>query len=147
MTIMLAVQPEYIRLILSGKKTVEVRKRRLPISPCRVLLYCTRSGEKLYKKRKSGKTELMNGHVVGHCMANSRCVINARSQREDIELFMQGTCLTSKQLFEYWSGSRNLFGWQLSNVQEYGELLDVSYFGVDHAPQSYLIVDEDEEDA
>lgn len=145
-TIMLAVRPEWLRYILWADKTVEVRKRRLPISPCRVLLYCTKGGHPLYRRKKNGEMELMNGKVCGECICVSRSVVHPKSTPYDIEQFCDGTGLTTRQLYDYWGRSRCLFGWLMTNKVEYKKLRDVTEFGVDHAPQSYIFVEGDDEE-
>lgn len=51
-TVLLPVHPDWLELILSGKKTVEVRKTKPnEAAPFRVLLYCTKGGGVLYRSK------------------------------------------------------------------------------------------------
>lgn len=54
--IMISVQPRYVADILSGKKTIEIRKKRPACDlPINVYIYCTQKKEPNYVTGKEGK--------------------------------------------------------------------------------------------
>lgn len=64
--VMISIQPKWVELILSGKKTVEVRKTRPSIeTPFKVYIYCTKGELLLVNTDNAAKCYQANGRVVG----------------------------------------------------------------------------------
>lgn len=68
---MLSVRPQWIKKILNGEKTIEIRKTKPSCElPCKVYIYCTK-GKKLYKCVSNFDEDLLNGKVVAEFTLNN----------------------------------------------------------------------------
>lgn len=127
--VLLSVRPEWVRLILSGEKTLEIRKSFPKLElPFTVYVYQTLP--------KSGDWNERDGRVV----ASFECreIVPGCENRNVFTACRLGR-LTLKQLSEYSSG-KPLFGWKISNLRVFREPLPLSIFGVTKAPQNYRFV-------
>ena len=69
--VLLSIRPNWCKWILSGKKTLEVRRTRPKLdTPFKVYIYCTRSYDWSMKLPKIGM-EKMNGKVIGEFVCDS----------------------------------------------------------------------------
>lgn len=73
--IMVSIQPEWVRKIMNGDKTVEIRKTRpwVPGEAIKAYIYCTastRRSEELWKESDNGFRWLLNGDVIGEFAAD-----------------------------------------------------------------------------
>ena len=114
--IILSVKTHFAHLIMSGKKVLEVRMKRLP-SVDRIYIYA--SGEE--KK------------VIGHCSFFGPVTV-------PYPWILRGACLSDEEYVHYCKG-RSPFVYRLRDVVRYGSPLDLSNFGKIHSPQSYVYTD------
>ena len=161
--IIISLCPKWCKLILSGKKTVELRKSRPRIEPpFHVYLYETKAGK---------------GQVVGECICYKiekyradftsdscyedirRIDVNEDSEEEE-DVFITSNefenpndcylCKKSKLTFEEIkqyifngkSGFFEFYGWYLAKVTEYKKARQLSALGLQRAPQSWCYVKE-----
>ena len=141
-SILLSVQPKWLKKILSGEKTIEVRKSAPKELPFKVYVYCTK-GKKgvLFKSRatneirlgferdnskevidilnKSGR-QTLNGKVVAEFVCMNVETFNVGSLRcDDIEKL---ACLTYKEMVNYFYKPIELNG----NTQKWGKALHIT---------------------
>lgn len=138
--ILLSIRPEWCEKILSGKKTVEVRKTRPKLeTPFKAYIYCTMQREGWFRHPGSGS---WCGKVIGEFICDDirrigpeYCVV-----KEDIESAIAGSCLTVPQVKDYagWKSGlsyadlKDLYGWHISGLKIYDkprELDEFSRFG------------------
>ena len=126
--VLLSIRPNWCKLILSGMKTVEVRKTRPKLeTPFRVYVYCTKAPQQLITIFKDGE-ETMDGEihhgkpvfvkfnkllpdsvrgktqaVIGEFICDDIRRIGPEYciVKEDIETAIAGSCLSIKQVKEY----------------------------------------------
>lgn len=115
--IILSLWPEWWRKIVSGEKTIEIRKT-MPNAPLpfKVYVYETRGGEQA---------------IVGEFMV--------RKFHYNYSNYCGGkSCLTDKAIFNY--GHGKAYGWEISDVQEYATPVTLQEFDFDRPPQSWCYV-------
>lgn len=137
--VLYSIRPEYCKLILDGKKTVEVRKSipKLDV-PFKCYIYCTYGfglieykdevipnfllSQKVSENKKwdnccNGKViaEFVCDYIIGHCeMANA-------------DIAEQRGCIKREKLFEYANG-KELYGLHISDLFIYNEPKELSEF-------------------
>lgn len=134
-TVLLPVHPNWLELILSGKKTVEVRKTKPKEAvPFRVLLYCTKGGGVLYRSKydwtirltKDNREtslshhDILNGKVVAEFVCDFVTEHNANNQ---IQAYYNGTAETVL----YAKGKR-IYYWHISDLKIYDNPKELSEF-------------------
>lgn len=130
--VMLSIRPEWVEKILSGEKTVEVRKTAPKIAmPFKCYIYCTQP-----KPGKSHQYDAfgLNGKPVecgGTVLAEFVC-----DRISTIAYTMDGladvvdcktSCLNPKDFIEYGKG-KPLYGWHISNLKVYGKPKELCEF-------------------
>ncbi|MFR1778481.1 MAG: hypothetical protein ACLSW6_02210 [Faecalibacterium prausnitzii] len=139
--VLLNIRPEWCEKILSGEKTVEIRKTRPKLEPpFKCYIYCTLAGsDSLFVNvlnrdvaawNRGGWPEKM-GRVIGEFICDDirrigpeYCVV-----KEDIESAISGSCLTVPQVKDYagWKSGmsyadlKDLYGWNISDLKIYDQ--------------------------
>lgn len=141
--VLLSIRPKWCKLILSGEKTVEIRKTRpKPETPFKVYIYCTKAPQQLITIFKDGE-ETMDGEihhgkpvfikfnkllpdsvrgktqaVIGEFICDDirRICPEYCIVKEDIESAISGSCLTVPQVKDY-------AGWK--SEMSYADLKDL----------------------
>ena len=147
--VMISVRLEWVHKILSGEKTVEVRKTAPKIeTPFKCYIYCTLSGSnELFR-------EILNGDVAewnrgnwadrkGNVVAEFVCD-NIRSfdvpypafQKEMDKSILQQSCLTYYQLHRY-AYHDKLYGWHISDLKVYDKPKNLCEFFYPCEKQKY----------
>lgn len=129
-SVLISIHPKWCDLIVSGEKTIEVRKTRPKIeTPFKCYIYCTQSGK--YKDRKFVKSIWLNrgignGKVIGEFICD--CITDIKPFGfEDITGFEKQTCLTSADIVKYLNGFYG-YGWHISDLKIYDKPLELSEF-------------------
>ncbi|MBQ9355059.1 MAG: ASCH domain-containing protein [Clostridia bacterium] len=162
-TVFLPVHPNWLELILSGKKTVEVRKTKpKEAAPFRVILYCTEDFKNYATKTR--KNELWIGEPI-NSLSKGRYIGNGKVIGEflcdKMYQFIQAgagimfadenynlltpqtarkmTCLDDKKIDDY-LGEKDGYGWHISDLKIYDKPKELSEFGLKRAPQSWCYV-------
>jgi predicted transcriptional regulator len=121
-TFVLSVRPAYVQRILSGEKTVELRRRfPYPSSGCRLLFYSTSPVQAIV-----GRAELKG---VSH-----------HSLRSLWRQFSDAVGVTRREFDAYFAGVDNGYALHLSKVRVLAQPLHLSDLARDYAfrpPQSY----------
>lgn len=136
--VLLSIRPEWCEKILSGEKTVEIRKTRPKLElPFKCYIYCTLAASKAFVSDDrnwdvsagSSRWPDKRGRVIGEFICDDirrigpeYCVV-----KEDIESAIAGSCLTVPQVKDYagWKSGRSyadlkdLYGWRISDLRIY----------------------------
>lgn len=138
----MSLHPKWCSLILSGRKTREVRKRApLQRTPFKVYLYCTKPNtddpwELLeIHNHDNGKIYRGNGKIVGE----ATCVSITEYSRP-FGNNVYGTCLSAKELDEYAGPNDKLSYMALEDPITYEKPKELSEFGLKHPPMSWQYV-------
>lgn len=155
--VLISIRPEWTRLILSGEKTIEVRKTRPKLeTPFKCFIYCTQGSEKLNVCNIIQTLYKANGTVIGEFVCDT--IIKDNTCGRD-DLFNGAACLTQVTATGYASG-KPIYGWHisamkiydtprmLSEFRSYNTLVDFEQgypmptHGIRRPPQSYMYVEE-----
>ncbi len=125
--VLISIRPEWVEKILSGEKTLEIRKNRPTMQPpFRCYIYCTTGRKPWVLDGYPGIRQ--DGNVVAEFTCDKIKPILADSfvVKEDAERVLTGSCLTSKQVIDYagWKGKKiwdckDLYRWHVSNLEIY----------------------------
>ena len=141
--VLISIQPKWVELIASGKKTVEVRKTKPKIeTPFKCYIYCSEKDyDKIFCIDKfmhkvfldgNGKQKVI-GEFVCDCITPLYNVcydewdrLIGSLHRIEKELVRQA-CLTEKELHNYASGQR-CYAWHISDLVIYDKPKELSEF-------------------
>ena len=150
--VLISIRPEWVKKILSGKKTLEVRKNRPCLeTPFKCYIYCTLNG----LKHPFG---IAYGRVVGEFVCDRVETIKAATEPYGIydvdDYFVAQTRLVDGALWDYGKGA-TLYGWHISNLKIYDDPKPLSEFTglrtkrdsmelymLERPPQSWCYVEE-----
>lgn len=145
--VLISIRPEWVKKILTGEKTLEVRKTRPKLeTPFKVYIYCTNPKNIMLWNARSyiyaddhshnAFDRCWNGSVVGEFICN----VNG--------------CIGLDQIKSY-GGNKKLYGWYISDLKIYDIPKELSEFkglrktkfgyapvGIKHPPQSWCYVEE-----
>jgi predicted transcriptional regulator len=140
--VMLSIQPKWIELIASGKKTVEVRKTKPKIDvPFKCYIYCTKGdwltsvNGKVQKPNNmeidlsaDSKIEELNGKVIGKFVCDkvvqfeNDCYTPAFEETADL------SCVGYKGLYDYLGTKEYGYGWHITDLVIYDKPKELSEF-------------------
>ncbi len=145
--VLISIQPRWCELILSGKKTVEIRKTKPNIkTPFRCYIYCTKDNKYFLD---DGKRRL-NGKVIGEFVCTKIDRIQKRGindnfdycylslnvfGNDDIEIEItdiKKSCIKKDELNSYGSNSNVLYAWHISNLVIYDKPKELKEFNFPH---------------
>ena len=134
--VLISIKPKWCELIVSGKKTVEVRKTKPKLEThFKVYIYCTKDNT-FAEKTLRGFDE--NGKAI-HYKANKGKVIG-EFVCDHIDPFLcmplaifstigtlEQTCLTAEQISKYFNG-KNGYGWHITDLVVYDKPRELNEF-------------------
>lgn len=137
-TVLLPVHPNWLELILSGKKTVEVRKTKpKEAAPFKVLLYCTKGPIELARDKNGNfvllarnKTadisdlEILSGKVIAEFVCDK---VIFWDEEFPPPFKLSDACLSYREIRKY-SPYGNLYGWHISELKIYDKPKELSEF-------------------
>ena len=130
-SILMPIQPKWVKKIISGEKTIEVRKTAPKEVPFKVYIYCTGVKNlnlteyvKLFSET-GGAIDYWHGKVVAEFICNKVETIPVDS--EAFVAISKPACLTIDELLEYCSG-KDMYGLHISNLKVYDEPKELSDF-------------------
>lgn len=147
--VLISIRPEWVEKILSGQKTLEVRKTRPKLeTPFKVYIYCT-AGNLSYEVGNGMICNISGGKlVVGEFVCDRiEPIVPAPEPYGfyDVEdSFVAQTGLIDGVLWDYGNGA-TLYGWRISNLKIYDFPKKLSEFTsneVKRPPQSWCYVEE-----
>ena len=123
--VLISIRPEWVKKILAGEKTIEVRKTR-PKSetPFKCCIYCTNSGVAMGMWEKHGK-------VVAEFVCDTIFPIQIECNAPaalGAGIEVPGTCLTDRKIMEYLGNGKRGFAWHISNLKIYDAPKPLSEF-------------------
>jgi len=137
-SVLISIKPEWVEKILSGEKTLELRKNEPQEVdfPFKCYIYCTTS-----KAAADVKPELkaMFGKVVGEFSCDDMVQDCAGAFSSIAERM---SCVSKKDIKKYAAG-KNVVGWHIANVKAYDEPKALKDFGLSKAPQSWGYVEDE----
>lgn len=130
--VLISIRPEWTRLILSGQKTVELRKSIPELqAPFKCYIYQTLP--------KSGDWNERDGHAIGEfvCDAIKQIEIPFPAYwREVHKTMLDGSCLSLQQAHNY-LGHSSGYGWHISELKIYDKPKELSEFLQCHKCEYY----------
>ena len=143
MGILMSIRPEWCKKIVTGEKTIEVRKTkpeqiRLPFH---VYVYATFGGENWFRFG-----EHMSGRVIGRFICDDIKYYSIPypewNTETDPEL-IEKSCVNYTKLHKYAEPQGCVYGWHIKDFELYGQPLPVGFFvdskgmNFQRAPQSW----------
>lgn len=147
--VLISIRPKWCEKIISGEKTIEVRKTKPKlIPPFKCYIYCTAemagydtlwvldapSREKYsitavaaYLERPEGASE-GNRKVIGEFTCNRVTNIFSNSRFWLDEDDVLHTCLSAAEMRKYANGAHGLYGWHISDLRVYDHPRDLWEF-------------------
>ena len=138
--VLISIRPEWVKQILSGEKTQEIRKTRPTLeTPFKCYIYCTNSGVSAGMWGKHGK-------VVGEFVCDNIDIIWSRGipqnfdycylslnewGNDDIETEIRDireSCIPKEKLNAYAGITPVLYAWHISNLKIYDKPLELDWF-------------------
>lgn len=142
--VLISIRPKWCEKIVSGEKTIEVRKTRPKLdTPFKVYIYCTSgrpdlnipiSPERLMQdyldtgSMKSLNCPLGNGKVIGEftCYSVTNLFSNSRFWLDEDDILH--TCLSVAEMRKYANGANGLYGWHISDLRIYHQPRELTEF-------------------
>lgn len=144
MAVLISIRPKWAQKIMTGQKTVEVRKTRPKMdTPFKCYIYCTQSADMLwilrererplhpdkiadvFKATKCGGAYRGNGKVIGEFLCDE--IININGAGRISSDAARPTCLEPAELHQY-LGAATGFGWHISDLRVYDHPRDLWEF-------------------
>lgn len=119
---LLSIKPEYAKAILEGKKKYEFRKRKCKASVSKIIFYSTAP----------------ESRVVGEAKIED---IIEGDPSEIWEQTKDAAGIAKDKYCKYYHGYNKAVAYKLKNVIIYDPPKELSDYGVDHVPQSFIYVD------
>lgn len=128
-SVMMSIQPKWVELIATGKKTIEIRKTKPKLQPpFKVYIYTTKDG---YDVSIFGdKPTIWHGKVIGYFVCDriydfSQWQFDYFSLLRHLELFSK---VGYKFLDNYLKGQNKGYAWHISNLVIYDQPKELSEF-------------------
>ena len=135
--VLISIRPKWCEMIVSRKKTVEVRKTRPRLEPpFRCYIYCTQP-KHLYDDFISVDTEdgtvgfFGGGKVIGEFVCDAIFPILVEYSDPESRLALREspfTCLTDKQIMDYLGNGKEGCAWHISDLKIYETPKELSEF-------------------
>ena len=139
--VLISIKPEWVDLILSGKKTIEVRKGLPNLKqPFKVYIYCTKGSSPkdiLYIAQYDENNSyigdyLANGEIVAEFTCNAILEWNkddygANCYDIDDDSFEAACIPLMSDYWDYGKG-KTLYGWRISDLKVYNEPHNITEF-------------------
>ena len=145
-SVLISIQPQWCELIVSGKKTIEVRKTRPNIEvPFKAYIYMTATKERCrfweyITAYQNNKGDILNGSqkVIGEFICDRVICCQAyygnSGEKHLTNLFgneVKQTCLTEEELFNYIVGNKKEgtgWLWHVSDLKIYDKPKELGEF-------------------
>lgn len=139
-SVLISIRPEWCEKILTGEKTVEVRKTWPNLeAPFKCYVYCTNSSDGRIHTMPGNSHQWMNGRIIGYFVCDKVYRVDKDSigfnftdgtpgfviyKNEPSEL---NTCMSDESLSNY-LGIHVGWGWHISNLHIYPEPVKMKDF-------------------
>lgn len=134
--VLISIRPEWVKKILAGEKTLEVRKTRPKLeAPFKCYIYCTNSGVAMGMWGKHGKVvgEFVCDKItwLNHVGFSGLPGIRLVAMRDwctiDGSFDFSESCLTTPQIEKY-LGGKDGYAWHISNLKIYDAPKELTEF-------------------
>ena len=137
-SVLISIRPQWVEKIVSGKKTIEVRKTAPKEVPFKDYIYCS------YGDMKTNYYLKGRGKVIGeficdkvdkyepYVILGAYYEVNGAYVKENLR-YNSGTCLSYEDMVNY-SNGKTLYGWHISDLKIYDKPKELSEF---YRPCSY----------
>jgi predicted transcriptional regulator len=138
-SILMSIQPKWVKKIINGKKTIEVRKTAPKEAPFRAYIYCTgvknlnlailkpySAYVKIYRET-GGAIDYWHGKVVAEFVCDK--VESIPVDSEAFAAISKPACLTTDELIRYCSG-KDMYGLHISDLKIYDKPRELGEFRV-----------------
>lgn len=144
-SVLISIRPKWVERILSGEKTIEVRKTAPKIeTPFKCYIYCTQSGKysggkavkNIWINRGTKSSFIGNGKIIGEFICDkiykiknlgSKFVVAAATESETNKVARE-SCLSFDDMKEYAGEREYIYGWHISNLTLYNNPKELSEF-------------------
>lgn len=150
-SVLISIRPKWCEKILSGDKTIEVRKTRPKLdTPFKCYIYCSGSGDKLWIRdaawrerwmngpiafltnaKDCGEMNLGNGRIIGEFTCDRISVITYDGGRlwcPTNAAFSPATCLSQAEIIAYIGDKGRCYGWNISDLLIYDKPEELEKF-------------------
>lgn len=143
--VLISIKPEWVKEIIKGNKTIEVRKSIPKLNcPFKVYIYCSKNQYPIDCIRmQNGKIEFyepeklnigtpINGNVIGEFMCNE--VIEWTRDDYGTNCYdindddFEATCITLMDDFWEYGKGKTLYGWRINDLKIYDKPIPVTNF-------------------
>lgn len=120
--VLISIRPEWTRLIVSGQKTIEIRKNRPKLeTPFKSYIYQTLP--------KYGDWNDRDGRVIGEFVCDKIFDVLISCSDPNIEGYpLPGTGLTDRKIMDYLGNGITGYGWHISELKIYDNSKKISDF-------------------
>ena len=126
--VLISIRPEWCEKILSGEKTIEIRKTSPKMQPpFKCYIYCTKGkpgiggSRRHFYESKDGPRAFDAGTVIAEFICDRIYGLIPEENGYEYEFPFSGRdCLSDMELYEY-LGDRIGFGWHISDLKIYDE--------------------------
>lgn len=137
--VLISIRPKWCDLILSGKKSIEVRKTRPKLeTPFKCFIYCTKPKwefEDFLVPEGYGTYGFFGGgKVIGEFVCDFMFHASLH--------LVAGTCLTDEEIMKYLGNGKTGYGWHISELKIFDEPKQLSEFSFTRPPQSWCYVED-----
>ena len=131
-SVLISILPKWCEKIVSGKKTIEVRKTAPKEVPFKAYIYCS------YGDMKTNYYLNGRGKVIGeficdkvdkyepYVILGAYYEVNGAYVKENLR-YNSGTCLSYEDMVNY-SNGKTLYGWHISDLKIYDKPKELSEF-------------------
>ena len=134
--VLISIRPKWCQKIMSGQKTIEVRKTRPKMNPpFKCYIYQTGQGGVIGEFICDDIFERIV-QVGTSCEKPKYCLCDWNMACAPIDGMLEDSCLTKEELELYLDGTVG-YGWHISNLKIYDTPRELREFGVNHPFQSW----------
>lgn len=136
MDVLISIKPEWVQKIISGEKTIELRKSfPKQVTPFRCFIYVTKG----FKPNRpySAKLRESRGKIIGEFVCDLIYLVTPIPAVA--EAFSGVSCVSAESIMNY-GGNKMVYGWRISDLKIYDEPRPLSDFYLDRAPQSWCYI-------
>lgn len=145
-SVLISIQPKWVDKIVSGKKTIEVRKTRPKLeAPFKCYIYCTKGKPTIFESDGLVNGDIpyfYNGYVMGEFVCDriicSQAYFDSQGKNHLTNIFeedIKRTCLTEYELWNYIAGKAvkanqmyDGYLWHISDLKIYDEPKELGEF-------------------
>ena len=140
-SVLISIFPKWVDKIVSGEKTIEVRKTAPKEVPFKAYIYMTKKKPYMLTFAGNGKMRVHNGMVIGEFICDEVEEFHewelspqgkfADFERERLENFLTAACLSEEEVVRYRENlpyCKPLYGWNISDLKIYDKPKELSEF-------------------